>query len=162
MTMLIRTIAAVVASAMITTSALAQSARAIREPPVAFQNAPVAKPTVEPIEDAQQQARDLLAGAVNRPATIAHRSPSVTVGDHGAPYLDQLEQARRLILGTPHFGDSATRTTAPTLAELPTTNRRTYSDPQESARRMILGAKGVDTPIHTRSISAALRGDARR
>jgi hypothetical protein len=160
MTMLIRTITAVVASAMITTSALAQSARTIHQPtpPVAFQNAPLAKPTVEPIEDAQQQARDLLAGAVNRPATIAHRS----VGDHGAPYLDPLEQARRLILGTPHFGDSATSTTAPTVAELPTTNRRTYSDPQESARRMILGAKWVDTPIHTHPISAALRGDARR
>ncbi len=42
-----------------------------------IENAPVGKPIVKPFEDAQQQARDLLSGAVERPATKDHTSPSL-------------------------------------------------------------------------------------
>ena len=164
MTMIIRTTAAVVAITAITSSALAQNTRAIRgpAPPVAIQNAPVGQPISEPVEDAQQQARDLLTGAVKRPERKDRASPSLGVGEYRTPNLDPQEQARRLILGTPHFSDGANPTIAPTLAGLLTRNRRTYSDPQESARRMILGAQAADTTIQTRLISTALREDAQR
>jgi hypothetical protein len=164
MTMLIRTIAAVVASTAITTSALAQSASDIRRPapPVSFQNAPVGKPIGQPVEDAQQQARDLLTGVVKRPATKEQTSPSLGVGKYREPNLDPQEQARRLISGTSPLSVGATPTMAPTFAGQLTRNPRTYSDPQESARRMILGARAADTTIQKRLISTALREEAQR
>lgn len=164
MTMIMRTIAAVVASTAIASSFLAQSARAIRgpAPPVAIQSTPVGKPIGEPVEDAQQQARDLLTGAVKRPATRDHTSRSLEGEEHKVPNLDPQEQARRLILGTAHFSDGATPTIASTLAALLSRNRRTYSDPQESARRMILGARAADTPIQAPLISTARREDEQR
>jgi hypothetical protein len=133
MTMLIRTIAAVVASTAITTSALAQSASDIRRPAplVSFKNAPVGKPIGEPVEDAQQQARDLLTGAVKRPATKDHTSPSLGVGEYREPNLDPQEQVRRLISGTPPLSVGATPTMAPTFPGQHDNGRRLQRKPTD-------------------------------
>jgi hypothetical protein len=81
--------------------------------------------------DAQMQARDLLSGTVGGQAKTVNRSrPKSGDGDR-ASSVDPQDQADQLILGKTKFGKSD----GPPMALEP--NVRTYSDPQESARRMI-------------------------
>ena len=107
-------------------------------------------PAGQPAEDAQQQARDLLTGAVNRQETMAYKSPSIVVSEYSVSNIDPQENARRLILGMPNIGGAGPMI-VPKVAESTPDNRRTYPDAQELARRMVLGdavAKlhGVDSP----------------
>jgi hypothetical protein len=88
------------------------------------------------VVDAQMQARDLLSGTVGGQAKTVDRSrPKSGDGDR-ASSVDPQDQADQLILGKTKFGKSD----GPSMALVP--NLRTCSDPQESARRMILGRGG--------------------
>jgi hypothetical protein len=123
--------------------------------------------------DAQSQARDLLSGTVGGRARVVDASPAMGAGGAmgadgamatdgvGTPGLDPQEQARQLILGKP----TVRRIEEPLAALEPQTNvapavlarggHRTYADPQDSARRMILGsgARGTASPASKRSAS---------
>jgi hypothetical protein len=116
----------------------------------------------QPVGDAQQSARDLLTGEVNRQMAIAHNSPRPPVGKHWALNIDPQEQARRLILGTPNVCGVADPTVAPALAESTRAKSRIYTDPQELARRMILGAEAAKTPRQGRSALAVRGGNLSR
>jgi hypothetical protein len=107
----------------------------------------------QPAGDAQEQARDLLTGALIQQATLTYKSPSPAVGERWTPNIDPQEQARRLILGTPNA--VAGPTVDRTLADASPVNRHTNSNPQELARRMILGDKAAKTPSPRHSASAA-------
>jgi hypothetical protein len=115
----------------------------------------------QPAADAQQQAKDLLTGAVNTLNTMPYRSPSIAVGEHWVPNIDPQECARRMILGMPNVGATGP-TVVPSFAQLTPDNRRTYLDPQELARRMVLGDEAVKTPNAKRSASMAQGVDSAR
>jgi hypothetical protein len=92
--------------------------------------------------DAQMQARALLTGPVDGRPGIVDESPSPPSDAPQAPVVDAQEQARRLILGTPKIHGTRDETAAaPTTQKARTESPRgdVYGDPQESARRMILG-----------------------
>ena len=96
------------------------------------------------VGDAQMQARDLLAGAVNGRAKTFDASPANPAGGHRAPNVDPQEQARRLVLGKPTVGVvTSLRAAASKTRGSPAVStggkRQGYSDPQKSAQRMILG-----------------------
>jgi hypothetical protein len=98
-----------------------------------YANGAIAAPSVG---DAQRQARDLLLGTANGPAGSIDRFPAVAADGHSK---DPQEQARQMILGTGHDSSVADPAVASTPAVSAGTNHRTYSDPQELARRFILG-----------------------
>ena len=113
--------------------------------------------------DAQSQARDLLSGTVGGRARVVDASPAVGADGVGTPGLglDPQEQARQLILGKPNSdrikepaAALGTQTNA-TSAVSAGGGHRTYADPQELARRMILGsgARGTASPALKRSAS---------
>lgn len=95
-------------------------------------------------DDAQAQARELLAGTAKRsPAAV---TSAVLPAATSQAALEPQEQARRLILGTPRAGTSVesyaalnSKTTSSSGAE-PRGIRRGYSDAQALARRMITRA----------------------
>ena len=102
----------------------------------------------EAVGDAQTQARELLSGTVGGRANNVEPSPATPAGGRYAFNPDPQQQARQLILGKPNFAGIADRavgfdskTKATTVASV-RSNRRTYPDGQESARRMLLGAGG--------------------
>jgi hypothetical protein len=110
--------------------------------------------------DAQMQARDLLSGTVGGRAKTVDESPANPADGHQASSLDPQEQARQLILGKPKGDDSNGRAAAlePKMNTAPAVSTRrtgTYEDPQESARRMILGhgASAAAASASERSVS---------
>jgi hypothetical protein len=108
--------------------------------------------------DAQSQARDLLSGTVGGRARVVDASPATGADAVRTPGVDAQEQARQLILGRPNFRPIEERVAAlgaQTKAASAQGDHR--ADPQESARRMILGpgARGTASPALKRSASAA-------
>jgi len=110
--------------------------------------------------DAQMQARDLQSGTVGGRAKTVDESPANPADGHQASSLDPQEQARQLILGKPNADDSNGRAAAlePKMNTAPAVSTRrtgTYEDPQESARRMILGhgASAAAASASERSVS---------
>ena len=119
--------------------------------------------------DAQSQARDLLSGTVDGRAKVVDQSPASGADGVRAPGLDPQEQARQLILGKPNSSrlkgpvaalgtDIALGTEMQAVsAGSAQGNHRTHVDPQESARRMILGsgARGSASPALKHSASSS-------
>jgi hypothetical protein len=110
--------------------------------------------------DAQMQARDLLSGTVGGRAKTVDESPANPADGHQASSLDPQEQARQLILGKPKADDGNGRAAAlePKMNTAPAVSTRrtgTYEDPQESARKMILGhaASAAAASASERSVS---------
>jgi hypothetical protein len=89
-------------------------------------------------DDAQAQARELLAGAATRSTAVATSAASAI----SQPALEPQEQARRLILGTPRDGAGVKRYSlnAKTSGAERRGIRRVYPDAQTLAERMITGA----------------------
>ena len=96
------------------------------------------------VGDAQMQARDLLSGTVGGKTEIIDKSLAISAEQKSYP--DPQTQARQLILGKSSFGGAVSREFAvqpKTNVAVPVAARRTgsaHTDPQELARRMILGA----------------------
>jgi hypothetical protein len=105
----------------------------------------------EPASDAQTQARDLLSGTVGGLTKTIGESFGISSNSNMALNLDPQGQARRLILAKPNVSGIAGRAHGvdpkkPTLPVAFTRSRgSTYADPQEAARRMIVGSKPGDT-----------------
>jgi hypothetical protein len=93
----------------------------------------------QPVGDAQQQARDLLLGTVNGQARTIDKFPVVAADRLQRSNPDPQEQARQMISGMPNRGSVAVGAAASTPAASTRSNHRTYSDPQEMARRLLLG-----------------------
>jgi hypothetical protein len=100
------------------------------------------------VNDAQMQARDLLSGTVGGKAKIIDKSLAISADHLQKSYPDPQTQARRLILGKTSFDGAVSRefaaqskTNLPILVS-PRRNGSAHTDPQEFARRMILGAGG--------------------
>jgi hypothetical protein len=98
--------------------------------------------------DPQMQASDLLSGTVGGRTKIVDASPATPAGGRHASNADPQQQARQMMLGKPDFAGIADRavgvdskTKVTTVASV-RSNRRTYTDGQESARRLLLGAGG--------------------
>jgi hypothetical protein len=98
------------------------------------------------VGDAQMQARDLLSGTVGGRVKVIDKSLAISADHLQQSYPDPQTQARQLILGKPSFDGAVRResavqstTTAPILVS-PRRNGSAHTDPQELARRMILGA----------------------
>ena len=140
MTTFIRTLAAVAAGNLIVTTAFAATAeRPSRSGHV--------------VEDAQQQARDLLTGHVGRRAAITQNSAKLDLDEDRTESIDAQEQARRLLLAVPAFSHYADPTVAHARTESALTNPRINWDPQESARRMISGGEAAGNLRAKRSAS---------
>jgi hypothetical protein len=156
MTLLIRTLAAMAAGNVITTGAFAQNAKDLRGPtPLTIvPHESRSKSIVEPIADAQQQARDLITGWHDHQVTVADESPGLALREDSTKSIDAQEQARGLILGTSTFGNRMDRMAAATTTDSPPMNRHTTLDPHELARRMILGGEAAKNPGLKRSVSA--------
>jgi hypothetical protein len=121
----------------------------------------------EAVGDAQSQARDLLSGTVDGRAKVVDQSPASAADGVRTPGLDPQEQARQLILGKPISSrlkgpvgalgtDIALGTDMQAVsAGSAQGDHRTHVDPQESARRMILGsgARGAASPALKHSAS---------
>jgi hypothetical protein len=96
------------------------------------------------VGDAQIQAQDLLAGTVGGKTKSFDRSLVISADQRSYP--DPQTQARQLLLGTPSYSGAATRklsVQSKTNVPPPMSARRddaAHTDPQELARRMILGA----------------------
>lgn len=97
------------------------------------------------VSDAQTQARDLLSGAVGATRTI-DRALATSAVQHQESHPDAQKRARQIILGQPSLDDAVTREfAAQSVTNVPVPARRTgrvHTDPQELARRMILGTEG--------------------
>jgi hypothetical protein len=99
------------------------------------------------VSDAQMQARDLLSGTVGG-TTAIDKSLAISADHHQKSYRDLQKQARQIILGKPSFDDTVNREFAvqsETNVPIPVVarrNSRVHTDPQELARRMILGTEG--------------------
>jgi len=99
------------------------------------------------VGDAHAKARDLLSGTVVGTGTIG-KSIAITADHHQTSYRDPQEQARQVIFGRPNFDgnvsrDSAVRSKTNVPAPLSARrNSRLHADPQELARRTILGTGG--------------------
>src|ERR1700719_3134767 len=93
------------------------------------------------IGDAQAQARDLLdPPVVSRVISVTATQAS----NHVASRSDPQEQARALLLGKPEKGSVAQsaialKSTRDGVRSISAQDRRAHTDPQELARRMILG-----------------------
>jgi hypothetical protein len=92
------------------------------------------------IGDPQALARDLLSGNFGERSKSVQIAPSVSVDTH-VSNVEPQEQARQLILGKPSGG----RVASPIIgadAKLTSVRgvRRAEADPQDAARRMLLGA----------------------
>jgi hypothetical protein len=106
----------------------------------------VANPVVagNRVVDAQMQAGDLLTGTVEGAKAI-DSSPVISPDLRQQSYPEPQDQARRLLLGKPSFQGPANRKAAARskiTAAAPASARRkdgVHTDPQELARRMILG-----------------------
>jgi len=157
---LIRMIAVITAGTVIVTSAFAQTTTEMSASTslIAVRSGMTRKPTVK-LEDAQQQARDLLTGAVRHEQAQAYRSPSLSAENRGSR-IDPQEQARRLLLGTPDGGKVARVTSKGDKS--PSANSAAYSDPQKLAQRMILGAEAATISAQTRSALATMEADSQR
>jgi len=107
----------------------------------------------ESVGDAQMQARDLLSGTVGGRARTVDESPPADGRQTSS--LEPQEQARQLILGKPNVNATPDPSTRGTPVLSTRGDHRTYPDPQESARRMILGngAGGTAAPALERSVS---------
>jgi hypothetical protein len=96
------------------------------------------------IGDAQAQARAVLDPPVVSRVMSVDGFIATQANGHAASRPDPQEQARALLLGKPEEGSVAqsaialnsTRVGAQSVSAL---DRRAYTDPQEAARRMILG-----------------------
>jgi len=94
--------------------------------------------------DAQTQARELVS-QTTAGRSVAAQSNTLPDGETSPAALDPQEQARRVLLGTRSAGGVA-EVAAPRYAKSTSPagvvgrgDRRTHSDAQEMARRMILG-----------------------
>jgi hypothetical protein len=96
----------------------------------------------QPVGDAQQQARDLLLSTVNGQARTIDKFSAVASDRPQRSNPDPQEQARQMISGMPSRGSVAVGAAASTPAASTRSNHRTYSDPQEMARRLLLGPSG--------------------
>jgi hypothetical protein len=100
------------------------------------------------VGDAQMQARDLLSGTVGGRHKIIDKSLAISADHLQQPYPDPQTQARQLILGKPSFDGAESREfpvqpeTNARIMVSPRRNGSDHADPQELARRMILGAGG--------------------
>jgi hypothetical protein len=99
------------------------------------------------VGDVQMQAKDLLSGTVGGKTKIIDRSLAISADSHQQSYPDPQTQARQLILGKSSFDGAVSRELAiqaKTNAPVPVSARRSsaHTDPQELARRMILGTRG--------------------
>jgi hypothetical protein len=108
------------------------------------------------VGDAQMQARDLLAGTVGGRSKIVDKSLANSADPHQQSYPDPQTQARQLILGKSSFDGAVIRKFAvqsKTNVGVLVSARRigsAHTDPQELARRMILGA--ADSRIETAGV----------
>jgi hypothetical protein len=96
------------------------------------------------IGDAQAQARALLDPPVVSRVMSVDGYTATQANGHVASRPDPQEQARALLLGKPEEGSVvhsaiAVNSTRDGAQSIPAQDRRAYTDPQESARRMILG-----------------------
>jgi hypothetical protein len=96
------------------------------------------------VRDAQMQARDLLSGTVGGRAKITDKSLAISADHHQKSYPDPQTQARQLILGRLSFDGTVSLEFAvqsKTNVQVPVSTRQNgvHTDPQELARRMILG-----------------------
>lgn len=95
-------------------------------------------------DDAQAQARELLAGSAKRSTVVTAVGVPAASSQSS---LEPQEQARRLILGSPRVGTTESyaalnsKSTPSSGAERPGV-RRVYPDGQALAERMIKGAAG--------------------
>jgi len=91
--------------------------------------------------------RDLLSGTVGGTGTI-DKSLAISAGHHQKSYAVPQKQARQIILGRPSFdGTESWEFAAQSKTTVPVSvsarrNSRVNTDPQELARRMILGTGG--------------------
>jgi hypothetical protein len=96
------------------------------------------------IGDAQAQARALLDPPVVSRVMSVDGITVTQANGHAASRSDPQEQARALLLGKPEKGSVpqsaiALDSTRDGALSISAQDRRGYTDPQESARRMILG-----------------------
>lgn len=150
-------LAAAITGTVITTCGVAQTVTTVCGPTpiVGLQMEPAATRIVEPNHDAQQQARDLLTGSASRHIGIVHQSPSVAGDEPGVRRMDPQEQAQRLILGVPNSFAVSGRPAPRTHLASTVASRRTTSDPQELARRMIVGERVATTQRQKQSEAVA-------
>jgi hypothetical protein len=92
------------------------------------------------IGDPQTQARDLLSGNIGGRSKIVQVAPVVAVDNAHAFNVEPQEQARQLILGKPR-GNRVPGPIIGTDAKMTSVRgvRRAEADPQDAARRMLLG-----------------------
>jgi hypothetical protein len=101
------------------------------------------------VGDAQMQASDLLSGNVGGRPKVIDKSLAISADHSQNAYPDPQIQARQLILGKPSFDGPVSRefsVQSKTNVPVPVSARRdsrVQADPQELARRMILGAGGT-------------------
>ena len=86
--------------------------------------------------DAQTQARELLGGKAPSGTVITAARRDGATSLRG---VDAQEQARQLILGAQHSGQTPAMRFASTSGAADRDHRRTYNHEQELAQRMILG-----------------------
>jgi hypothetical protein len=114
------------------------------------------------VGDAQMQARDLLSGTVGGNPKIIDRSLATSADTYQKSYPDPQTQARWLILGNSSFDGAVSQefaVQAKTNAPVPVSARRgsAHTDPQELARRMILGTvSGRDSASVRPSLSSSI------
>jgi hypothetical protein len=117
------------------------------------------------IGDAQAQARALLDPPVVSRVMSVDGFTATKANGHGASSPDPQEQARALLLGKPEEGSAAQsaiafNSTRDGAQSISVQDRREYTDPQESARRMILGP---DAPaIASRHVAGERAGSSVR
>ena len=111
----------------------------------------------QPVGDAQQQARDLLLGTVNGQARTIDKFPVVAADRLQRSNPDPQEQARQMISGMPNRSSVAVGAAASTPAASTRPNHRTYSDPQEMARRLLLAQAASEIVSSERSAPATKR-----
>jgi hypothetical protein len=104
------------------------------------------------VGDAQMQARDLLSGTVGGKAKTLDASSAISAHGDQTSNLDPQDQARELILGKRTVGRVAGRrvaldSKAKVSEAVPARGKRRECDAQESARRMILGIRGLTCGI---------------
>jgi hypothetical protein len=103
----------------------------------------------ELVGGAEMQARDLLSGTVGGRAKIVDVSTAIPADGRHAFNPDPQQQARQMILGKPNLAGIAGRavgfdakTKLTTVVSVRGIRRSDDADGQESARRMLLGARG--------------------
>jgi hypothetical protein len=90
--------------------------------------------------DAQMQARDLLSRTIGGRSKTVQVAAAISADDAHAFNVEPQEQARQLIVGKPSGDRVAGRVTGSDLEMTSVRGvRRAEADPQDTARRMLLG-----------------------